>query len=152
MDTKRFEGINGISAVDEKSPIIYFPNDLSISARRLTFYNFGAQVFFFDYTIQDNTQYVLYLEAVPEYRGGKWLEFLKLDGPNFKQHYEELGKFDRVVWLNVTPYAAPFIPDAIAKRVELTEKDKSLASKIYVTGEVMLVHDTADGPLDQPTV
>lgn len=144
-DTRRFEGTDGRSGVDTVSPVMYFPNDPDMVARRLTIYTYGEPVFFHDYIVHEGTMYALYVEAMPNFRDGKWLEYINFGGPTFEKNYEIFGKYDREVWLNVTPYSSESILKALEKRADLTQQDLMIAAKINVTGDVVMIYDT-DNP------
>lgn len=142
--TRSFEGVDGRSGIDTVCPIEYFPNNPDMTARRLTIYTYGEPVFFHDYIVYEGTMYALYIEAMPNFRNGEWLKHIDFSGPKFKENYEIFGKYDREVWLNITPYSADSILQALARRTDLTAQDIMVAARIHLTGDVMLVRDTAN--------
>jgi hypothetical protein len=144
-EVTRIEGINGRNGTFEPSPINYFPNDPNMVATRLTIYNFDDPVFFHDFIVHNNTLYALYIEAMPDYRDGKWVNYIDFKGgPAFDQAMALYGVYEREVFLNITPHSSQSVLAAIEKRKDLTEQDIMVATKLFLNGTVMEVIDTGE--------
>lgn len=141
----RIEGVNGRNGTFEPSPVDYFPNDPNMKATRLTIYDNDDPVFFHDYIVYNNTLYGLYLEAMPGYRDGKWVNYIDFKGgPAFEQAMAIYGTYEKEVFLNITPNSAPSILEALKRRTDLTEQDIMVATKVFLQGAVMDVVDTGE--------
>ena len=144
-DIIRIEGIDGRNGTFEPSPVNYFPNDPDMVATRLTIYDYDKPVFFHDFVIYQNTLYALYLEAMPDYRDGKWVQYIDFKGGTaFQEAMEIYGIHEREVILGISPYSAPSVLEAIKKRADLTEQDIFVATKVFLNGSIMDVIDTGD--------
>lgn len=141
----RLEGVNGRNALFEPAPVNYFPNDPNMIATRLTIFNYDDPVFFHDFIVYNDTLYALYIEAMPDYRNGEWVNYIDFKGQGqFEEAMALYGVYEREVFLNITPQSAPSILDAIGKRKDLTEQDIMVATKIYLNGSVMDIIDTGE--------
>lgn len=144
-EVTRIVGVDGRSGTFEPSPINYFPNDPEMVASRLTIYDYENPVFFHDYIVHNGTLYGLYLEAMPDYRDGKWVNYIDFKGtPAFQEGMALYGTYEREVFLNITPTSAPSILEAIQRRKDLTEQDIMVATKIYLNGAVMDIINTGE--------
>lgn len=145
----RIEGVNGRNATFEPSPVNYFPNDPEMVATRITIFNYDDPIFFHDFIVHDGTLYGLYIEAMPDYRDGKWTEYIDFKGGSgFDQAMEIFGKHDREVMMNLSEKSAPAVLKAIKNRIDLTQKDIMFATKLFLTGSVMKVIDTGNPDQD----
>lgn len=148
-DVVYIEGIDGRNGKFEPSPVNYFPNNPDMVATRLTIFNYEDPVFYHDFIIHEGTLYALYLEAMPDYRDGKWTQYIDFKGGSgFQQAMEIYGRHEREVIMNISEHSAPSVMQGIRNRIDLTEKDIMFATKLFLTGSVMEVIDTGNPPAD----
>lgn len=144
------EASDGFSATGSLSPVTYFPEEPDRIVRRMTRSKDNTPIFCIDYTIEDDTMYVLSLQVEPEYRDGKWLEYVNFDRPEskgvFEEGYNNFGKFSKTVWIGYTE--TPTFKKALEKRDNLSKKKIMVDSEIYMQGNTIKYHNTKN-PLDK---
>lgn len=141
-----YETVNGLGATSQLSPVTYFPDEPERVVKRFTRTKDGAPIFWFDYTIDDDTLYSLSIYVEPEYRDGQWLEYINFDKPEFKEAfekgYEEFGKFSKTVWMGYNE--TPTFKKALEKRDQLSKKGVMVDSEIFMQGKTVKYHNTKD--------
>lgn len=123
---------------EQIAPFNYFPNDPDKVVTRVTFYDDDKEVGFIDILLTDDTAYYLYLEVKPEYRKGKFMAFMTPDKEETKRKFIR----PRTVWLNVNPAVAKKSAQYLEYRRTLTEADKLIHSKMYISGVMKAVEET----------
>jgi hypothetical protein len=137
-----FEGVDGLGMFDEPCPIVYFPNDETIEARRLTRTKDNEPIFFLDYVLRDETLYALYLEVMPEYRNDEWLQYLDFNKETFEKNYSEFGRYTKTVWVNPVGFSFPSADKVLDKRVKLSQDGLLDQGEIFIQGPIMKYVDT----------
>lgn len=130
MADRYFSGPDG-HGTDTESPIDYFPGQ-NKRARRFTLYRNNLLVLFFDYYVEGDTRYGLYIEVDPVFRDGKWLEIIT----QIKNIQPDYLQEPRVVWLRVSPWLAKSLPKLVATREALLERDAAFAATVYIEGAI----------------
>jgi hypothetical protein len=139
-----YKSVNGLGATSQLSPITYFPDEPEKVVRRFTRTKDGEPIFWVDYTIDDDTMYVLSLFAEPEYRDGKWVEYLNFDSPEmeeaFREGYEHFGKATKTVWLGYTE--TPRTVRALEAKKSLIKRGLMDEEEIMMQGHTLGYHKT----------
>lgn len=123
---------------EQISPINYFPDDPSKEVKRVTFLNDTEDVGFLDLFLTEDTMYILYLEVKEQYRGQRFLEYMRPDKEETKAKFVR----EKTVWLNINPTIVDNAPLYLEYRRKLVAEGKLPASKIYMNGSKFGIEQT----------
>ena len=156
-DVHHIVGFDGLGVTLEPSPINYFPDKPEVVVRRFIRTKNDNPIFWVDYIIKDDALMIISIQAEPEYRDGKWLEYINFDEARkasiFEDGYQKMGKFSKTFWLGVNDN--PNFQTLLEKRDHLSKSGLMVDSEIYLKGNERLnvpdqFHDTRNPfPTDQ---
>lgn len=120
---------------DEPTPFIY-PIEGNLEVRRITFHKNERAVLFMDYTVKNNTRYVLYFEVTEFFRGKRWYDYVtEVPLKELKEQHPNVPFLQpNVVFLRISPWLARDMPKVLAKLEEIEIRENGIMDSIYFEG------------------
>lgn len=123
---------------EQISPINYFPDEPEKVVKRITFLNDQEDVGFIDIYLTDEVAYYLYVEVKPEYRSGKFMNYMTPDKEETKQKFTR----PKTVWVNINPTIVDNTPKYLEYRRKLVSEGRLPSSTMYMNGSKFGVEET----------